>query len=82
MAQLRPLDKKSFCYFLKKENIYIKYLRNLKYNIFRSDPLNYVSGAFNWNSTEEGKSYWKKVNAIWVRFYIKLHSTINDYEKR
>lgn len=74
--------------FLKNENIYIKFLKNVaEYNFShpyeakrRLDKNSYrdaISTAFLWSSTKEGMTDWYNISKKWVQYSIKYLE--NDY---
>ena len=73
--------------FLKERGIYNIFIKNLggkkdigEYiiNLFNISSLpTFIRNGFIWNDTDEGYSFWSKVNNDWVS-YITSTSKIND----
>ena len=75
---------KVFKIFLIKNNAYNKYC-NAMLEIKDMDKLyilrwllemniySYLSGAFTWGHSEEGRVYWSKLSDKWIHFLYKRH---------
>jgi len=62
---MKPMDyKKLFFIFLKKRRAYSKFKRNSLLAL-SSDPYMYISGAFYWEETHEGREYWNNLSDEW-----------------
>lgn len=60
--------------FLEKDNALLSYRENLLKNIdpllfFRDcNPMQWLSGAFTWENTKEGKQFWRDLNEKWHKY--------------
>lgn len=85
---------KKFIYFLKKNNVYEKYLYNLnhtkKYNgdkrmtipilIRHFSMVDFIYEAFFLNSTPEGANFWHRIEKDWLNFmYYSWDKERNTY---
>ena len=68
--------KKRFIEFLKKNEAYDKFVRNAQADhgatldgiISRwTDSTRWIGAAFNWDTTPEGREYWRNLDAAWKK---------------
>lgn len=68
--------KDLFIKFLKEHNLYYRFAAYYSFNpgkdfesfeeyLDRQDPVHYITGAFPWPKTDEGKGYWHDVDGCW-----------------
>ena len=79
------LTNKEFVKFLKDNNVYDKFIYNLKNYISLDDYCykiyitNYILDSFTWNNTKEGHNFWYDIYNKWVNYLNNLNESI-DFE--
>lgn len=83
--------KDLFIKFLKENNLYFRFqayfIAGANYKTWsfeeyldKYDPVHYITGAFGWPKTDEGKDFWKGVDEHWDAYretHVKWQYTIS-----